>query len=123
VKKISDDSAVTSFDALYSLLTSAPLSEVLVNLRNHVFACDDDFSFQTPEGLCKINFFDLMFLSKFIDVGGCISNVPDLNIVQIKPDYKPVTTQESIRIVEEVAGVTILKSFSFLCLLDYALVE
>lgn len=83
VKKVSDDSAVPSFDALYSLLTSAPLSDVLSNLRTHVFAGDDDFSFPTPEGLCKISFFDLMFLSKFIDVGGRISNVPDLNIVQI----------------------------------------
>ncbi len=78
-----DNTLVNPYTPLYELLVSDTIPVTLTRLRLHVFIGSDWFSFNTPTGSYKINYFDLQFLSKFLDVGGRINNVPEIDIVNL----------------------------------------
>lgn len=80
----SDGTPVTSvYQVLYEYFTSDTIVNLLTRLRANVFLGTDVFQFVVASGTYQVNYFDLMYLSKFLDVGGRINNVPEMDLVNI----------------------------------------
>ena len=83
IQKAYGSFATNVYQVLYEFFTSDTIVNLLTRLRANVFLGTDVFQFTVTSGTYQINYFDLMYLSKFLDVGGRINNVPELDLVSI----------------------------------------